>query len=246
MYKETCRTTKFIDFKIQKYSLSMTIQYHSDAVILFLSHSAHSVHHQILMGNTNVCWDVSHGIPIEMTFLWTSLTISTGIPNLGVCCKKWSNWTFGVGQKIRLRLPLLLGIRLHPKTSDSYDSDSAALLGIIQWNQVQTNCSVNYVFLILLQIVRGDVVADENQQVSLNTVHYTLQRNSFNLPTSFSPRFCSGYENIENVHGKGRESSAAWKLRRWARSNRFYGKKRFIKQCICSGELRLGSPKQGW
>jgi len=30
MYKETCKMTKFIDFKIQKYSLSMTIQYHSD------------------------------------------------------------------------------------------------------------------------------------------------------------------------------------------------------------------------
>jgi len=29
MYKETCKTTKYIDFKIQKYSLSMTIQYHS-------------------------------------------------------------------------------------------------------------------------------------------------------------------------------------------------------------------------
>jgi len=26
MYKETCKTTKFIDFKILKYSLSMTIQ----------------------------------------------------------------------------------------------------------------------------------------------------------------------------------------------------------------------------
>jgi len=26
MYKETCKTTKFIDFEIQKYSLSMTIQ----------------------------------------------------------------------------------------------------------------------------------------------------------------------------------------------------------------------------
>jgi len=26
MYKETCKTTKFIDFKIQKHSLSMTIQ----------------------------------------------------------------------------------------------------------------------------------------------------------------------------------------------------------------------------
>jgi len=27
MYKETCKTTKFIDFKIQKCSPSMTIQY---------------------------------------------------------------------------------------------------------------------------------------------------------------------------------------------------------------------------
>jgi len=26
MYKETCETTKFIDFKIEKQSLSMTIQ----------------------------------------------------------------------------------------------------------------------------------------------------------------------------------------------------------------------------
>jgi len=26
MYKETCKTTKFIDFKMQKYSLSMTIE----------------------------------------------------------------------------------------------------------------------------------------------------------------------------------------------------------------------------
>jgi len=26
MYKETCKTTTFIDFKIQKYNLSMTIQ----------------------------------------------------------------------------------------------------------------------------------------------------------------------------------------------------------------------------
>jgi len=26
MHKETCKTTKFIDFKMQKYSLSMTIE----------------------------------------------------------------------------------------------------------------------------------------------------------------------------------------------------------------------------
>jgi len=41
MYKETSKTTKFIDFKIQKYSLSMTIQYHSDTLILFLSHGTY-------------------------------------------------------------------------------------------------------------------------------------------------------------------------------------------------------------
>jgi len=50
-------------------------------------------------------------------------TISTGIPNLRVWCKKWSNWASGVGYKIWIRLLLLLGIRLrlwlHPKTSDS-------------------------------------------------------------------------------------------------------------------------------
>jgi len=41
MYKETCKTTKFIDFKIQKYSVSITIQYHSDTLILFLSHETY-------------------------------------------------------------------------------------------------------------------------------------------------------------------------------------------------------------
>ena len=41
------------------------------------------------------------------------------IPNLGVWYKKWSNWTTGVGQKIRLRHLVLLEIRLRPKTSDS-------------------------------------------------------------------------------------------------------------------------------
>ena len=49
MYKETSKTTKFIDFinfKIQKYSLSMTIRYHSDTLILFLSHSVHSANYQ--------------------------------------------------------------------------------------------------------------------------------------------------------------------------------------------------------
>jgi len=76
MYKETCKTTKFINFKIQKYSLSMTIQYHYDTLILFLKLLGHGY---CLMGNTNVCcsipWDVLHGIPIGMTFPWTSLAV---------------------------------------------------------------------------------------------------------------------------------------------------------------------------
>ena len=38
MYKETCKTTKFINF--------MTIQYHSGTIILFLSHSTHSAKYQ--------------------------------------------------------------------------------------------------------------------------------------------------------------------------------------------------------
>jgi len=31
----------------------------------------------------------------------------------------WRQFWSGVGQKIRLRIPVFLGIRLHPKTSDS-------------------------------------------------------------------------------------------------------------------------------
>ena len=42
-------------------------------------------------------------------------TISPGIPNLGVRCKKWLSCTSGVGQKIWLRFPEILAIRLHPK-----------------------------------------------------------------------------------------------------------------------------------
>jgi len=37
-------------------------------------------------------------------------TFAIGIPNLAVQCKEWSNWIFGVGQKIRL--PVLLELRL--------------------------------------------------------------------------------------------------------------------------------------
>jgi len=68
MYRETWKTTKFIYFKIQKYSLIMTIQYHSDTLIRFLKLLWHGY---CLMGNTNVCchipshWD-SHGNDIPM------------------------------------------------------------------------------------------------------------------------------------------------------------------------------------
>jgi len=65
MHKEACKTAKFVDFKIQKYST-----YKYDNSVSFW-------HGYCLMGNTNVCcpisWDVSHGIPIGMAFLWTSL-----------------------------------------------------------------------------------------------------------------------------------------------------------------------------
>jgi len=63
-----CRTTKFINFKVQKYSLSMTIQHQSDT---------HSI------SEVAMTWLLSHGIykcvlshPIGMTFLWTSLCFS--------------------------------------------------------------------------------------------------------------------------------------------------------------------------
>ena len=48
-------------------------------------------------------------------------TIWRGIPNLKVWWKKWSDWTSRVGQNIRLRLPVLFGIRIriHPNASDS-------------------------------------------------------------------------------------------------------------------------------
>ena len=65
MYKETCKTTKFIYFKIQKYSLSISIQYHSDTVILFLKLLWHGY---CLMGNTNLCCPV----PSHRVFPWDS------------------------------------------------------------------------------------------------------------------------------------------------------------------------------
>ena len=64
---------------------------------------------------------VVHSKKSVSTSFKKNCTILTRIPNLGVWCKKWSNWTSGVraGQKIWLLLPVLLGIWLHPKTSDS-------------------------------------------------------------------------------------------------------------------------------
>jgi len=60
MYKETCKTTKFIDLKNQKYSLSMTIQYHSNTLILFLKLLWHGC---CLMGNATVCCHIPpHGM----------------------------------------------------------------------------------------------------------------------------------------------------------------------------------------
>jgi len=43
-----------------------------------------------------------HGSQQETCFnksLKRNCTVSTGIPNLGVWCKKWSNWISEVGQK---------------------------------------------------------------------------------------------------------------------------------------------------
>jgi len=75
MFKETCKTTKFIDFKIQKYSLSMTIQYHSNThsitEVAMTWLQSHGKYKCVL--SHPIPWDVSHGIPIGMTFLWTSL-----------------------------------------------------------------------------------------------------------------------------------------------------------------------------
>jgi len=68
MYNDTCKTTKFIDFKIQKYSLSMTIQYHSDT--LFISEVAMTwlLSHMKYKGVLShpIPWDVSHRNDIPM------------------------------------------------------------------------------------------------------------------------------------------------------------------------------------
>jgi len=58
MFKETCKRTKFIDFKIQKYSLSMTIQCHSD------THSISEVAMTWLLSHGKYKCVLSHPIPL--------------------------------------------------------------------------------------------------------------------------------------------------------------------------------------
>jgi len=57
-------------------------------------------------------------------------TISTGIPDLKVRCKKWFNWTSGggVGQKNPTPTSSVLSnrLRLHPNTSDSFATPNQA------------------------------------------------------------------------------------------------------------------------
>ena len=71
-------------------------------------------------------WCTARILCFNKTFIRNG-TISTEIPNLRVWCKKWSNWTSGVGfrQKIQLRLLVFLRIRLHPEI---YHSESATLV----------------------------------------------------------------------------------------------------------------------
>ena len=85
---------------------------------IYLTHS-----HPVAIYACPIPWDVSHGIPIGMTFPWTSL----GIPNVGVWCKEWFSWTSGVGggQKIWLRLPVLLGIPLRLVQANSASPGTA-------------------------------------------------------------------------------------------------------------------------
>jgi len=52
---------------------------------------------------------------VSTSFIRNS-AISTGIPNLEVWCKKWSNWTSGF--EVRQNILMLWGIRHHPKNSD--------------------------------------------------------------------------------------------------------------------------------
>ena len=64
MCKEMCKTTKFIDFRFD------------NSVTFWHSHSISESHgkYKCVLSHP-VPWDVSHGIPIGMTFPWSSLII---------------------------------------------------------------------------------------------------------------------------------------------------------------------------
>ena len=57
-----------------------------------------------IASNTHLkSWYTARIICFNKSFI-RNCTISTGIPNIGVWCKKWSSWISAVGQKIRLLL----------------------------------------------------------------------------------------------------------------------------------------------
>jgi len=76
---------------IQYQYLSMTIQYHSDSRSISLplcsfstSSNSHGKYKCVL--SHPIPWDVSHGIPIGMTFLLTSLPFTVHADN---ACSQW-------------------------------------------------------------------------------------------------------------------------------------------------------------
>ena len=87
-----------------------------------------------------ISWYTGRNLCFNKSFKINSI-ISTGIPNLGMWCKKWFNWTSGVGaeQNSRLRLRALSGIWLHWKTSDT-----ATLVETVQnWKLLRTHVIIN-------------------------------------------------------------------------------------------------------
>ena len=77
----------------------MTIQYHSDTLILFLSHSAHSINYQFPANRLFLLiqWCPISSHLIKVTFLWTrlmftlqrtppSLHLNNGLPHFVTCC----------------------------------------------------------------------------------------------------------------------------------------------------------------
>jgi len=74
------------------------------------------------------CWTARN--PCFKKSFKRNCTISTGIPNLRVWFKKWSNWTSGieVGEKNATPTPSVVRNPTPPKTSTPYDSNSATLV----------------------------------------------------------------------------------------------------------------------